>query len=220
VTRCAGGVPKFRGARAVYAAKIAIIVGLALARSAGMKLRRSLFTALIVNLLCACGGDAAQSAVGGSGGTSNAAGGRGGGAGHSDGGNSSGGSAGNGGNSSAGSSSGAGGGGGGATRDCNGSTCTATQACIAYRTEGGAIRLPDAGACPTGESLAGSMCVPDFGYKCVELNGACQNQAVACACAAPHGNDLGVCPPGYSSCSEPGATEDTVAQLYCQQLVP
>ena len=112
------------------------------------------------------------------------------------------------------------GGASGAMHDCNGTQCTATQACIAYRTEGGVVMLADAGTCPTGEHLEGTMCQRDFAYKCADLHGLCQNQPVSCACAEPATNNPGVCPAGYGSCSEPGPTEDTVAQLFCQQLVP
>jgi hypothetical protein len=43
---------------------------------------------------------------------------------------------------------------------------------------------------------------------------------VTCACAQPPTNNPGVCPAGYGSCSQPGPTEDSAAQLICQKQVP
>jgi len=111
-------------------------------------------------------------------------------------------------------SGGVGGSSGGATHDCNGIQCTATQACVAYRTLGGALFLADGGTCPTGMHLQGEHCEQDFAYRCADLHDACQNQAVSCACAQ------GVCPSGYSSCSQSQPTADISAQLICQQLAP
>ena len=119
------------------------------------------------------------------------------------------------------SSNGSGGAGGaGAARDCNGTTCGATQACIAYRTEGGAVMFADAGTCPPGEHLEGSFCQRDFAYQCAELHGLCQSEPVTCSCAQPPTNNPGVCPAGYGSCSAPAPPADSAAQLICQQLVP
>jgi len=111
---------------------------------------------------------------------------------------------------------GGGGAGGASARDCNGTTCTAMQACIAYRTIGGAISLPP---CPTGKHVEGGYCQPDFAYKCADLKGTCLNQPVSCECAEPPTNHPGVCPAGFGSCSEPGS-EDVPAQLICEQHAP
>ena len=130
---------------------------------------------------------------------------------------------GSGGTNSGGTNSGSGGTGGSsssATHDCNGTACTATQACVAYRTIGGVFSAPDGGACPTGSHVESNQCQPDFAYKCADLNGACQNQALTCACAQPPTNSPGVCPLGFGSCSQPGASADSSAQLICQKLVP
>ncbi len=112
--------------------------------------------------------------------------------------------------------SGAGGSSSGATHACTGQTCGATQACIAFRTVGGPIVVPDpdAGACPDGQHMEGLTCAADFSYECVELHGACANQPLACACAQPSAVAVGVCPVGYGYCSEPGS--DVAAQLICE----
>ena len=113
-----------------------------------------------------------------------------------------------------------GGAGASGTHDCVGATCTATQACVSYRTVGGARFTPDAGVCPSGQHEEGGACQADFAYACRELNGTCANQAVTCACAAPPTNNPGACPAGFGSCSEPGPTVDSSVQLICQRLVP
>ena len=117
-------------------------------------------------------------------------------------------------------SSGMGGSGGSPTHDCNGLSCTATQACVAYRTLGGPLFLADSGTCPTGMHLQGDRCEQDFAYQCAELHGACQGQAVSCACAQPPSSSSGACPSGYSSCSQSQPTVEASAQIICQKLVP
>jgi len=103
-------------------------------------------------------------------------------------------------------------------RACGTEMCTSTQACIASRVEGGVARFADAGTCPTGEHLEGSLCANDFKYACVELNGRCSGSPVTCACA----KDL--CAPSYqcSDASQAGADAGTDAgpELTCQELVP
>ena len=119
-----------------------------------------------------------------------------------------------------GGSGGAGGAGGSEAHDCNGTACTATQACVAYRTVGGAFVPPEAG-CPNGKHLEGGSCQADFAYKCVDLHGACQNEPLSCACAQPPTNNPGVCPVGFGSCSLPAtAAVDASTELVCQQLAP
>jgi hypothetical protein len=115
---------------------------------------------------------------------------------------------------------GAAGSGGGVSHDCNGLTCTATQACVAYRTVGGAVTAPDAGTCSPGNHPEGNHCLADFAYKCADLQGACQNQPVSCACAQPPAASPGVCPKPYATCSQQATSADPSAQLICQQLVP
>jgi len=107
---------------------------------------------------------------------------------------------------------------GGGSGSCN--ACTATQACVAYRTIGGVLIVPEAGVCPGGRHLEGNVCQTDFAYKCADLHGACAGQPVSCACAQPPTNSPGVCPVGYGSCSAPSPSVDAAAQLICQQLAP
>ena len=109
---------------------------------------------------------------------------------------------------------------GGSSADCHGTTCQPSQACIAYRTVGGVQLIPDAGGCPVGKHLEGGSCQADFAYRCADLNGACKDQPVSCACAQPPTNSPGVCPVGYQSCSAPGSDSDPSATLVCQALVP
>ncbi|HET7541359.1 MAG TPA: hypothetical protein VFK05_15890 [Polyangiaceae bacterium] len=120
------------------------------------------------------------------------------------------------------SAGGAAGSGAGGTHDCNGLTCTASQACVAYRTDGGVVLPPDsARTCPTGTHLEGSRCARDFAYQCAERHGTCQNEPISCACAEPDTNNPGVCPAGYGSCSAPSANAVAPStELVCQQLVP
>jgi hypothetical protein len=82
----------------------------------------------------------------------------------------------------------------GPSHDCNGITCTASQACVVS---------PDYS--PQG-----------FVYQCTELCGACRNQPVTCACAQPPPRGPGVCATGYEICSEPGPGVDGSAQVQCE----
>jgi hypothetical protein len=118
---------------------------------------------------------------------------------------------------------------GGSDHACVGTTCAASEVCIAYRTVGGGLVEPDAnGDCPDGshpEPVAGSeYCVADFAYQCVELVGCSGTTPVTCACAQPRGGDgMGTCPMVYSACADPQPDTswlDPVAQLICEQQAP
>jgi len=77
-----------------------------------------------------------------------------------------------------------GGGSGGSGSTCAGQTCASGQACVGYRTVGGAITAPDAdGKCMATKHLEDSRCQNDFAYTCAELSG-CSAPAATCHCAA------------------------------------
>jgi len=108
------------------------------------------------------------------------------------------------------------GGGGGSGHDCVDTTCGAAQSCVAYRTVGGAIDLPDThGMCAAGEHLEGDRCEADFSYTCAELTG-CSALSASCRCApttkCAHTN----------SCRTPSASAwlDASTELVCEQQVP
>ena len=78
---------------------------------------------------------------------------------------------------------GAGGQGGtGASTDCN-PPCTGQTVCVGSGTQGGAVFLADAGVCPQGRHLQGSICIQDLGYSCAAIPAGC-NGTVTCSCAA------------------------------------
>jgi hypothetical protein len=117
---------------------------------------------------------------------------------------------------------GAGGAGGPDAGQCPGASCNTGEICIAYRTVGGAVFMPDdAGACPPGrhpEPFGGgtSICEPDFAYRCVALRG-CAGMEVSCACGQAS------CPTGYPACADPPANDmwiDPAAQLTCSLQAP
>ena len=67
-----------------------------------------------------------------------------------------------------------------ASGSCGSATCAATEICVRQRVLGGALQLPDdAGMCPTGRHLEGSMCVADFSYRCA-TRPACTTADCAC----------------------------------------
>jgi hypothetical protein len=119
------------------------------------------------------------------------------------------------------------GGAGGSSTSCPGVACTATQVCVAYRTVGGAMIEPDAGACRMGSHVepfdsSRSVCQADYAYRCADLVG-CDKSTVSCACATLNNNAGGTCPTGYPACHDPTpglAWLDASAQLICEQQVP
>ena len=109
---------------------------------------------------------------------------------------------------------------GGSGKSCDAAKCTSAQICVAYRTVGGGLIPPDAGACPDGTHVeplgAGESCQQDYVYKCVPRSG-CAANAVSWACGSAS------CAPPYSACSDPESGEvalDPSARLVCQQLAP
>jgi hypothetical protein len=106
--------------------------------------------------------------------------------------------------------------GGQGSTDCAGSTCNASQTCVAYRTVGGTVDLPDQNNhCPTGRHLEGNYCLSDFAYTCAELTG-CAAPANTCRCAA------NTACANTTVCSLPTASAwlDPAAELVCQLLAP
>jgi hypothetical protein len=113
-------------------------------------------------------------------------------------------------------SSGGQGSGGQASGECVGTTCTAAQTCVAYRTVGGAIFPPDAqGMCMEGRHVEGQSCQADFGYTCAELTG-CDASGAKCRCAANT-----ECA-NTTDCRAPTASAwlDASAHLVCELLAP
>ena len=106
--------------------------------------------------------------------------------------------------------------GGQASTSCVGTTCTAGQTCVAYRTVGGAVEPPSAGGtCMAGKHLEGNLCQADFGYTCAELTG-CSAPAATCRCAASTKCF------GTTVCKLPSdaAWLDSSADLVCELLAP
>ncbi len=125
---------------------------------------------------------------------------------------------GNAGNGGAGGSAGSGGGSGGMSgssgMNCVDRTCSASEACVAYRTIGGAITFPgDGGACPLYAHLEGSTCQANFAYQCV-AQPRCTGGVIDCTC--------GTCPQGNPTCRAPTASQwlDPSAKLVCELLAP
>jgi hypothetical protein len=109
-----------------------------------------------------------------------------------------------------------GGGGGQGSTDCAGTTCTASQTCVAYRTVGGAIFTPDAqGMCMSGKHVEGDKCQADFAYTCAELTG-CSAPSTTCHCAT------GTKCSNANACRlpSPAAWLDASADLVCEQQAP
>lgn len=111
---------------------------------------------------------------------------------------------------------GSGGQGGGASADCAGTTCSAEQTCVAYRTVGGAQIQPDTdGKCMAGKHVESGHCFSDFAYTCAALTG-CSAPGTTCHCAAG------------SKCANANACKlpyeatwlDTAAELVCEQQAP
>lgn len=115
---------------------------------------------------------------------------------------------------------------------CVGTTCAAEQVCVAYRTVGGGQIYPDSsGNCPAGSHSepaswadAGAICVANFAYQCVQLEGCFGGAPVTCDCAMLNAAETsGTCPTGYPACSNPSSTYvglDPDAQLICEQQAP
>ena len=103
---------------------------------------------------------------------------------------------------------------GGPGKECVDRTCAASEACVAYRTVGGAVIAPaDAGACPPNAHLEGQTCMANFAYQCVAQPG-CPAGQIDCTC--------GMCPPTYFSCHVAGTSQwlDPDAELTCELLAP
>ena len=155
----------------------------------------------------ATGGDAGAGAGGAGGSSTGGAGGTAGDAGR-------GGAAGGAGSGGAGAGGGNGGMSGSSGMNCVDRNCSASEACVAHRTIGGAqIRADDAGACPSGAHLEGNICFADFAYQCV-AQPRCAAGEVNCTC--------GTCPQGSPSCRAPYAADwlDPSAKLVCELLAP
>ncbi|HEY2410118.1 MAG TPA: hypothetical protein VGI10_29140 [Polyangiaceae bacterium] len=124
----------------------------------------------------------------------------------------------------AGNASGSGGFGGASVGTCVGMPCSAGNACVAYRTQGGAITYPDSsGKCQPKHHVEAGVCQEDFNYECIVGGLACGDGPITCACAQQNINDTnGTCPSGYPSCSNPVVASwlDPSAQLVCQKLAP
>jgi hypothetical protein len=92
-------------------------------------------------------------------------------------------------------------------------TCAATEACVAYRTIGGAQILADAGVCPSYAHSEGNFCFANFAYQCV-AQPRCTAGTIDCTC--------GTCPQGYTACRALYVAEwlDPDAKLICEQLAP
>lgn len=100
--------------------------------------------------------------------------------------------------------------------DCAGTTCTATQSCVAYRTVGGGLfPVDDQGMCMAGKHAEGKLCQADFAYTCAELTG-CGAPSAACRCAA--NTDCA----RTTTCRVPTASAwlDASADLVCELQVP
>ena len=109
---------------------------------------------------------------------------------------------------------------GAGAQPCGESTCGADEVCIAYRTVGGALLLPDEdGNCPEGSYSSGGSaahCIREWAYECRELEG-CERDAIDCDCGR------GMCPSGHDSCHEAGAGDEHLssdAVLTCELLAP
>lgn len=115
----------------------------------------------------------------------------------------------------AGAGTGAGGGSGGASgTPCVDRTCSESEACVAYRTIGGALTFPeDGGACPSNAHRENDYCLANFGYQCV-AQPRCTGGTVDCTC--------GSCPQTFTACRAPYTADwlDTDAKLVCEQLAP
>ena len=158
------------------------------------------------------GGDSGAGNTSGVGGSTAGAAGRGGGGGNA---GSSGGTAGITGGGGGGGSGGGGSAGGASTTSCAGAMCASDEFCVAYRTIGGAVVMPDPnGNCPARSHAESNYCLTDYSYTCGTQN-SCTSSDVNCACAAS------ACPAGHM-CSQPASSSwlDTSARLVCQQFAP
>lgn len=100
---------------------------------------------------------------------------------------------------------------------CGTESCTAGEVCVAYRTVGGALFVPDQnGMCPAGRHVEGDRCEPDFGYTCAPLS-QCTSLGTSCHCASgsrcASDNACRVAP-------QPSTDVLPEALLICEQQVP
>jgi hypothetical protein len=117
-------------------------------------------------------------------------------------------------------SNGTGGSATGGSGSCGGTQCRVpAELCVAHRTVGGGMLLPDAGRCPAGTHVEGTSrqyCAADYAYECVDLVG-CNPGSISCSCGGA------ICPSRYPACSDPTPNRvglDPVAQLVCELLAP
>jgi hypothetical protein len=86
--------------------------------------------------------------------------------------------------------------------------CGSGSICVASGSEGGAVIFPnDAGVCPSGRHLSGSVCVNDLAYSCAAIPAGCGGN-VTCTCASS------LCPTSFM-CQGPSN-----GVLSCIQAVP
>jgi hypothetical protein len=91
---------------------------------------------------------------------------------------------------------------------CGGMTCANGQVCVVDQVHGGALIAPDdAGMCPSGRVLAGSVCESPPSYQCAATPASCAS-GLSCSCAT-------------SLCSNPyQCTQASAATVHCDLDAP